>query len=85
MKGVAELCRDCRHDKRLYEISEHTYSGSSISLAARMDHEVIGRRGSGQGSAKDVHRLERLIFSPGTNVQHSLDNVLTTDRQLALK
>lgn len=45
MKGVAELCRGRRHDKRLYEISEHKYSGSSISLAARMDREVIGRRG----------------------------------------
>jgi hypothetical protein len=45
MKGVAELCRGRRHDKRLYEISEHKYSGSSIPLAARMDREVIGRRG----------------------------------------
>lgn len=43
MKNVAKLCRDRRHDKRLHEISEHKYSGSSISLAARMDHEEVDK------------------------------------------
>ena len=51
MKKIAELCRDRR--KRLHEISEHKYSGSSISVVARMDHEVIGRR----GWSKDQQRM----------------------------
>lgn len=53
MKKVPELCRDRRQVKRLHEISEHKYSGSSISLAARMNHEVIGRH----GWSKDQQRM----------------------------